>query len=68
MYVFMYFTCVKMSGRLMHLVYIAVKVTLELKPIKCIFEYSAACLSLSFEVFPGLITFASLWHAETCLH
>ena len=40
----------------------------ELKPIKCIFEYSAACLSASFEIFPGLIPFGSLWHAETCLH
>ena len=28
------------------------------------FEYLAACLSVIFELLPGLIPFASLWHTR----
>ena len=31
--------------------------------ISTVFEYLAACLSVIFELLPGLIPFASLWHA-----
>ena len=31
-------------------------------PQQTIFEYSAACLSFIFELLPGFIPFAILWH------
>ena len=35
---------------------------ITLRPQHTVFEYSAACLSFIFELLPGLIPFAILWH------